>query len=180
MCGRYWIDPRQIQFDFVKMEIKEKRDVYPQEICNVLDIQNQKIIMKQYKWGISLGNYKKIIINARAETVCYKPLFQQAFQTHRIIIPASGYYEWDSRKRKYAFSSTDTLYMAGIVKGDTFVIITTQANPKIQEIHDRMPLFIEKTDVMYWLSDVNVATELLQKNTVNVFGHTDFKQCSLF
>lgn len=180
MCGRYWVDPKQMQFDFVKMEIKEKRDVYPQEICNVLDIQNQKIIMKQYKWGISLENSKKIIINARAETVSCKPLFQHAFQTHRIIIPASGYYEWDSKKQKYAFSSTSTLYMAAIVKDDAFVIITTQANPEVKQIHSRMPLLIEKDDVIHWLFDVKSANALLQKNTVNVVGHTDYKQCRLF
>jgi putative SOS response-associated peptidase YedK len=56
-----------------------------------------------YPWGLVPWWWKKTLkespasFNARAETVADKPMFRDAFQRHRCIIPASGYYEWLKR-----------------------------------------------------------------------------------
>ena len=36
------------------------------------------------------------LINARAETVAVKPAFRAAFAKRRCLIPADGYYEWQT------------------------------------------------------------------------------------
>ena len=38
---------------------------------------------------------KNLVINARAETVLDKPSFSNGIWYHRIVIPASGFYEWN-------------------------------------------------------------------------------------
>ncbi len=55
--------------------------------------------LAQVRWGLvprwakdpSIGNR---MINARAETLAQKPSFRTAFQKHRCLIPADGFYEW--------------------------------------------------------------------------------------
>jgi putative SOS response-associated peptidase YedK len=48
--------------------------------------------------------------NARAETAATKPIFRDAFKTKRLLIPASGYYEWQDvpgGKQPYYFTCRD-------------------------------------------------------------------------
>lgn len=103
-------------------------------------------------------------INARAETVADKPAYRQAFRQRRCLIPADGFYEWrkiDSRKQPYCI---------GLVKGEPFAfaglwerweregqvvesctLVVTQANARIAEIHDRMPVILDPADYDAWL-----------------------------
>jgi putative SOS response-associated peptidase YedK len=37
------------------------------------------------------------MINARAESLADKPAYQRAFQKHRCLVPAEGFYEWQRR-----------------------------------------------------------------------------------
>ena len=37
-------------------------------------------------------------INARAETVDYLPMFREAFERRRCLIPATGFFEWQKRE----------------------------------------------------------------------------------
>jgi hypothetical protein len=49
-------------------------------------------------------------INARAETVHKLPLFREAFDKRRCLIPATGFYEWKKRedgKQPYRFRRKD-------------------------------------------------------------------------
>ena len=57
--------------------------------------------------------------NARVETVADKPMFRDAFRRTRCLIPASGYYEWETTpdgKQPYYITSADgpILTIAGL------------------------------------------------------------------
>ena len=74
---------------------------------------------------------------AGAESVMDKPSFRNGILYHRILIPASGFYEWNRLKEKNTFSRYDApvLYMAGFCdwfeNERRFVIMTTAANESI-------------------------------------------------
>ena len=67
------------------------------------------------RWGYPLSKGKNPVINARVETVMDKPSFQNGILYHRLLIPAGGFYEWNSLKEKTIFTRLDSsvLYMAG-------------------------------------------------------------------
>ena len=51
------------------------------------------------RWGLiphyaDPETFDRLLINARAETVAEAPAFRDAFQTHRCLIVADGFYEW--------------------------------------------------------------------------------------
>ena len=58
--------------------------------------------LMRMRWGLIPSWSKKTAkempstFNARAETVAEKPMFRAAFKRSRCVIPASGYYEWNS------------------------------------------------------------------------------------
>ena len=106
------------------------------------------------------------MINARAETVCVKPMFRRSMVAQRCAIPASGYYEWDAGKHKYFFQIPGKpIYLAGIYDNcegtNCFVILTTAPNATVKDIHDRMPLILNHDQVRPWLTDAQSALGLL-------------------
>ena len=108
-------------------------------------------------------------INARAETVAKLPTFRQAFAKRRAIVPVTAFYEWRRRegepKQPFAIGRADgsPLALAGLWEGwkgadgevvRSFCILTTAANRIMQEVHDRMPVFLEPSDWPAWLGEV--------------------------
>jgi putative SOS response-associated peptidase YedK len=114
--------------------------------------------------------------NARAETVTEKPMFRDAFRRARCVIPASGYYDWETTrdgKQSHYITSTDgpILTIAGLwtewrdrVNNETLVtctMIITEANSFIGAIHDRMPVLLDEDGTKAWLSG-EAGVELLK------------------
>ena len=60
----------------------------------------------------------KLLINARGETAAEKKTFSDSLKEQRVILPATGFYEWSSDKTKYLFSvgSSSVLYLCGLYK----------------------------------------------------------------
>ncbi len=111
-------------------------------------------------WGFRTP--KSMLINARAETVLEKPTFAESARYRHCVIPSTGFFESDGDKRRYSFTmpGTPALYMAGIydVRGGVpcFCILTTAANDSMREVHDRMPLILERKQIEPWLYDMSV------------------------
>jgi putative SOS response-associated peptidase YedK len=114
--------------------------------------------------------------NARAETITEKPMFRDAFRRTRCLIPASGYYEWettpDGKQPCYITSADESvLTIAGLwsewrdrVNDETLTtctMIITEANSFISAIHDRMPVLLERESADAWLSG-SAGLELLK------------------
>ncbi|PLX09216.1 MAG: hypothetical protein C0598_11925 [Marinilabiliales bacterium] len=126
--------------------------------------------LNYFKWGLipfwskdpKIGNK---LINARAESISEKASFKNAFAKRRCLIPANGFYEWKregKNKTPYRiFVKTEDIFaMAGIweiwkdaenkpIK--TFSIITTSPNSLMKDIHNRMPVILNKNDEKAWL-----------------------------
>jgi len=128
------------------------------------------------------------MINARMETIAEKPAFRRAFRQRRALIPADGYYEWyESRARTSTGKPVkqpyfvrprgdELLAMAGLyeiwrdpAKSDddparfrwTMTVITTTAEDELGQIHERMPLMLERDRYSDWLDPANNDTREL-------------------
>lgn len=133
-------------------------------------------------WGLipSWSKDRKIgyrTINARAETVAEKPAFRSAFKSRRCLIPADGFYEWQSTasgKQPYYFTMNDgsPFAFAGLWEEWTdketgehlpsCTIIVTEANGLVRTIHDRMPVILAPGDYGTWLDPELQDRERLQ------------------
>lgn len=116
-------------------------------------------------WGF--WTPKSMLINARTETALEKPTFAESARFRHCVIPSTGFFESDGDKRRYHFTlpNSQSLYMAGIydVRGGIpcFVILTTAANDSMSEIHDRMPLVLEREQIEPWLYDMKATKYFL-------------------
>lgn len=125
------------------------------------------------RWGFPGFDRSKVIFNARSESVLEKKMFRESIMKRRLIVPATAFYEWNSRKEKVTFlpmegrNSKHVLYMAGFYNhfadADRFVILTTAANASMIDVHDRMPLLLEDTELEDWLWEDWMLEKFLRK-----------------
>lgn len=155
------------------------REIFPNSLAPVL-IGPEPADARLMRWGFESPYGKKLIINARQETADTKKTFKESLQQRRCAIVAGGFYEWKSgplkgRKEKYIFTreNGELLYMAGIytpVHNDPvelvrsrFVIFTTKAQGVISEIHDRMPVLLDKDEMREYVTNPNAYKALFTK-----------------
>ena len=161
-------------------------DVRPTNEAKVLVPVNNEARMKTIHWGIPGFQNGQLIINARSETVMEKPMFREDMKRHRILIPASGFYEWNRNREKNIFRRMDgrAMFMAGLFglskNEERFTILTTDANDSMRPVHDRMPLILEEEELNEWLFDNDSAIKLLKKRPVELYRESDYEQLSLF
>lgn len=123
------------------------------------------------RWGLIPAWVKDprdfpLLINARSESASAKASFKVAMRHRRVLIPASGFYEWRRsgsnllqaywvRPRRgglVAFAGLmETWSEPGGSEIDTGAILTTTANADVAHVHDRMPVVIEPDDFSAWL-----------------------------
>ncbi len=172
MCGRFLLtyDIEAIMDHYHvppgKVVYRPSPEIYPSQIIPIIYRAASDHHLEMVQWGFPNPFKKGLIINARGETVAEKPMFKKAFSDSRCLIPANGFFEWKNegkRKVKYRITHQDDriFSMAGIYQ--TFsapdghaltacVIITTDANPNMAAIHNRMPVILDETDEAEWLN----------------------------
>ena len=160
-------------------------DVHPTDLAPVIEMENQRLKLNICRWGYSLSKGKNLVINARVESVLDKPSFKNGIQYHRILIPASGFYEWNQLKEKNMFTRSDStvMYLTGFCdwfeNERRFVILTMAANESMKKVHDRMPLILEKEQLRDWFSNDKMKAILHQKS-VMLKRQAEYEQQSLF
>lgn len=186
MCGRFVLtassDAVQQAFDLktVPDEMPARYNIAPtQPVALITNEHPDELTF--YKWGLipSWSKDPKVgskMINARSETAAEKPSFRTAFRRRRCIIPADGYYEWpeNDKEKKPIFihkEGREIFAMAGLWEvwyapdGSeirTCSILTTDANPYMQNFHHRMPVILDKADYALWLSPKDEPLPALQ------------------
>lgn len=195
MCGRYFFGAeteRDVEKDLELYEgsfVMSAGDITPAMTPKVITSKkngsSKDVNISDMFWGLT-GKDKKLIINARAESVTTKPMFSDSVLNRRCIIPATGFYEWDKDKNKVTFFKKDKspIYLAGFYQlsdnKDSFVILTTAANESMIKVHDRMPLMIGGKEVRDWLHDNAAAKEMLSSQMPLLESSRDYEQLSLF
>lgn len=125
------------------------------------------------RWGLTpsrsrnRGSAPRLLFNARAETIDQRPIFRNAFAGRRCLVPANGFYEWQTgtgrtkTPRWVSHRDGSPVAFAGIWYGaqpdeedrGACIIITTAANPLVAPIHDRMPVILPPEQFDAWLSN---------------------------
>lgn len=189
MCGRYslnnskeelkeWFDADSFDVDTIQPNF----NVAPTDLMPVTgeNKEGRRSILP-FRWGLLPFWAKKkdqsySMINARAETIDTKRSYKSSFRKYRCLVPASGFYEWKNKGGEkipyYIYPTHEPMFaFAGIYnvwkspEGEripTYTIITTDANEKIKNLHDRMPVMLLKEEWNEWLDPNNHDTDSLK------------------
>jgi putative SOS response-associated peptidase YedK len=183
MCGRYalYADPAALKAEFAtsnEFPTLPRYNLTPGAFHAVIRQQadgERRVIPARWgllpSWVTTPGKLAQPI-NAKSETAAGKPMFRHALARRRIIVPASGWYEWKTeqgRKQPYFFSRADgdPLAFAGLLEHwsgfegevETYAILTAAANPLAATVHDRMPVILEAADYARWLDPALVQSK---------------------
>ncbi len=111
------------------------------------------------------------LINARVESAAEKPTFRESWKSHRCLLPASWYFEWEhlinpatlkvKSGDKYLIQARGSrwTWLAGLyrleeargIRYPAFVILTREAADSIRFIHDRMPVILSPEAAEEWI-----------------------------
>lgn len=187
MCGRFVVTKVASELVGV-LRVDVEGDELPPPSYNVAPTARAAIVLDSAKtdpptrrlesarWGLVPSWAKDVSIgarafNARAEELEDKPMFRNALEKRRAIVPTSGYYEWkttpDGKVPHYIRPADgEPLFLAGLyewwrdkTKADddpdrwllSFTILTRDAIGELGSIHDRMPLFVDPDFADAWL-----------------------------
>ncbi len=130
--------------------------------------------LAKLRWGLRRTDGAGLLINARSESAHRLPTFREALRSRRCLIPADGFYEW---RREGAAKQA---HLARRVDGQPFafgglwqprsapdtpaacIILTTQPNELLREVHQRMPLILPREAYATWLDPALASIDALR------------------
>lgn len=186
MCGRFIffeVDKIETRFDAIiekTFNFSPSYNIAPGQDVPVIIREEKFNKVKLMKWGLTpfwvknLDEFKPFI-NIRRESFSSKRHFYKYLKNNRCIIPSNGFYEWKKEgKRKipyfisllnqelFSFAGIYDIYKDKDNEITSFAIITTEPNAYIKEIHDRMPVILDKENEKVWLdNEYNVYENLI-------------------
>jgi putative SOS response-associated peptidase YedK len=188
MCGRYTLtdpDPRLLRFRFgltesADIDQKPRYNIAPTDPVLALRLNVDGIREPgTLRWGLiphyaDPDDFDRLLINARAETVAEAPAFRDAFQTHRCLIVADGFYEWreeETGKKPVWITqpSREPFAFAGLwaaarrADGSSVhscAIVTCEPGEVVAPIHDRVPVILDREAEAAWLAPEARSDEL--------------------
>ena len=187
MCGRFSLTatPEEVRDFLGLLELEDfppRYNIAPTQPILVVvagdlhgpgsNLPDRKAVL--VRWGLMPSWVKDprefpLLINARAETAIGKASFRAAMRHRRVLVPASGFYEWhrpakESGEKSQAYwirpRHGKIVAFAGLMETwasadgsevDTGAILTVNSNQTIGRIHDRMPVVIKLEDYERWL-----------------------------
>ena len=174
-------------------------DLYPSDIAPVLAPNKYgKMTIFPMAWGFTHQATTKPLANCRVETADTKALWRDSWYRRRCIIPASWYYEWgyplydeDSRsmiehrntkKIKFAIQTegSDITYIAGLYRYEEhsgmqvpmFTVLTKEAAGTVRDIHDRMPVILNKDSLQDWIRPDGDPSTIVEQALSNMVFET--------
>lgn len=126
----------------------------------------EKPKLRRAKWCFKAGG-QKLLMNLRSETAPKR--FKRMFESHRCLVPADGFYEWqgpkEDRRPIWFHPPQGGLFLfAGLYEEPregppVFTVLTTDANATVAPVHDRMPVILSPEKAALWLREPS--TDLL-------------------
>lgn len=177
MCGRYTLsspgDALADVFDLPEVpQLPLRFNIAPTQESAVVRVlrPGEPRRLDLLRWGLvpwwaegpEIGNR---MINARAESAAEKPAFRDSLRQKRCLVPADGFYEWQKLgrarqpflirrpdRRPFAFAGLWSRWRSKECEPlETYTILTTDADERIGDLHDRMPLILEPEQFDLWL-----------------------------
>lgn len=175
MCGRFMFQPETSpEIDRI-YRLAQKAgyspkigEIFPSDQTALIVAGQKQVQVVSMKWGFPGFDSKRLLINARAETVQTKSMFAQHFTVNRCVYPTTGFFEWTKQKDKIWFNYQEgpqPLYIAGfygMFAGEKrSILLTTKPNESMVEVHDRMPLILAKNQINRWIYQREFAQNFL-------------------
>jgi putative SOS response-associated peptidase YedK len=136
------------------------------------DAKEHQRSLEVIRWGFIPYSAKDIkigftTINARAEDIETKPVFREAFRHRRCLVPLDNFYEWKKTpagKQPYVIGlkGGGLMAMAGLWEtwrsknGErirSLTIATTTPNELCAQLHNRMPVVLNRDAWPLWLGE---------------------------
>ena len=178
MCGRFSLSlPAKSIAEFFGnlsfTDVEPRYNIAPTQPVLTLfcDPQDGRRYACPFHWGLVPSWVKDPkmgarLTNARCETLAEKPSFRGAFRYRRCLVPADGFYEWQTTpggKQPFFIRLIDAplLFFAGLWEHwsgpdgseiRSVTIITTEANGDMRPLHHRMPVILDRPDWDLWLN----------------------------
>ncbi|SVC22826.1 uncharacterized protein METZ01_LOCUS275680 [marine metagenome] len=191
MCGRFTLFTSlkeltdRFGFDSFPVNLTPSYNITPtQPVLTVRSIpgDTKQVQADFMRWGLipawakdaSLGGR---MINARSETASEKPSFRSAFRKRRCLILADGFYEWrkvstGKQPVRIQMKGGSPFAFAGLWESwrnreggevHSCTILTMSANSFMKNIHDRMPLILQKNNESKWLDSSSTDPEEIKE-----------------
>lgn len=166
-------------------QLRPRYNLAPTQPGPVIVAEDDRVL-DLYRWGLipywaKSPKLEFDTTNARAETVATASAYRQPFQRQRCLVPADGFFEWQSdpinpkkapKTPMYiTLASEEPFAFAGLwdiwkdAEGReirSFTIITTTPNDLIRPIHNRMPVILKRQDEDAWLDPTARPDHLLR------------------
>ena len=170
MCGRFFIGDPDDEWDEILSLLNRRApipglklsgEVFPTDLVPALAPgKSGRPSFYPMRWGYSLGESGKRIINARVETAAEKPMFLDGMRRRRCAVPASRYFEWTRKsavKRKFSVrpEAGGLFYLAGLYRFESglpvFTVLTRAPSESVAFLHDRMPVLLCPAYARRWV-----------------------------
>lgn len=186
MCGRYVSPSDRAIEDYWHIGARESGrwiqsfNVAPTSQVPMLRLDEQGgLELVPARWGLIPSWWKEakpptMSFFARSEEAAGKPLWRQSLRSHRCLMPAHGWYEWNPNQQVrnasgrlvhqpyYLYSPNDPMLAIAAIWASwtgpdgqeviSCALLTRDAAPSISAIHNRMPVILPQEQFSPWLS----------------------------
>lgn len=141
-------------------------DVYPgRQLPLFVPDDAGELTASSFVWGFEgpPSGRQKLVYNTRIETALQharegRGMWAEPIELGRCLVPVHGFYEWWTRSParrgtqvRFTYPGQRVFLLAGVCWGGSVSIVTTEPNPVMAPVHNRMPLVLAPGESSVWL-----------------------------